>query len=189
MIWSILIATIESRKAQLDVLLAHLEVQKIEGVEIITMSDNRQMSIGAKRQKMLEMCTGDYVCFIDDDDTVPDNYISSIMKGISEGVDCIGFLVMLTGWHPTPTLCSLSNKWDGWHDNRGGYKYVRCPNHLSVIKRDHCLKIGYKDLRGAEDSDFSLRLKASGLCKTEHFINEVMYHYRYKHEPNKYQLL
>lgn len=185
---SICIATIESRKTKFDFLVQYLNIIKTDDVEIVSLCDNKQMSIGLKRQKLLEMSTGEYICFIDDDDMVPVNYVQKIIEGINKKVDCVGFLVRLSGWGPVDIMCSLSNQWDGWYDNVGGFKYVRCPNHLSVIKREHCLKIGYKDLRGAEDSDFSLRLKASGLCKTEHFINEELYHYRYQHEPNKYTI-
>jgi glycosyltransferase involved in cell wall biosynthesis len=183
---SILIATIESRFHQFNILLEHLKEQKVEGVEILSYSDNKQISIGNKRQALLNKARGEYVCFIDDDDWVPSTYISKIMEGINNGVDCVGFLVALDGWGHERIICSLSNKWDGWYDNVGGYRFVRCPNHLSVIKKAHCLTIGYPDLRCGEDSDFSIRLKSSGLIKTEHFINEIMYEYRFKFEAGKY---
>ena len=180
---SILIATIEERKSEFLNLLRFLEKQLPENgsVEIVHCSDNREISIGAKRQKLLKMANGEYVCFIDDDDMVHANYIDKILSAIGEGVDCIGFLVAMDGWESNRIICSLSNHWDGWHENSGGYRFVRCPNHLSVLRLEHCLKIGYPDKRGGEDADFSLALKESGLVKTEIFIPEIMYEYRFKH--------
>lgn len=179
---SILIATIQERQGQFLALKSYIEAQLPEsGVEVVFCCDNREMSIGAKRQQLLEMAQGEYVCFIDDDDMIHPEYVPKIMSAIGMGVDCVGFLVALDGWENNRIICSLSNQWQGWYDNVGGYRFVRCPNHLSVLKREHCLAIGYRDKRGGEDADFSLALKASGLVKTEHFITEIMYEYRFKH--------
>lgn len=180
---SICIATITSRKDEFDLLVQHLNKQMVEGVEIIHYCDNRELNVGHKRQKMLERSRGEYVCAIDDDDWVPDYYMSKIMEGIEKDVDCIGFLVRLFGYGLHPILCSISNRWDGWNEDEGGFKFTRCPNHLAVIKRKHALQIGFPNKKTGEDADFSMALKKSGLIKTEHFINEVMYDYR--HDGNK----
>ncbi len=183
---SVLIATIDSRREVFGNLLIYLNNIKINDVEIISLCDNKEMNIGAKRNELLKMATGEYVCFIDDDDWIPSDYFKQIMEGINKGVDCVGFQVNYTVDNNQPILCDLSNQWDGWHDNMGGFRYVRCPNHLSPMKREHALQIGYPDIRFGEDADFSLRLKASGLLQTEHYIPKVMYDYQFKNEPNKY---
>lgn len=184
---TICIATINSRKAKFDHLVKYLNETKIDEVEIISICDNKEMNIGYKRNLLLQQAKGEYVAFIDDDDMVPNNYFTKIFEGINKDVDCIGFLVRLTGWASYPIICSLSNQWGGWYSDVAGFKYVRCPNHLSPMKREIALEIGYpNDKRTGEDADFSLRLKASGLIKSEHMINEVMYEYQFKNEPNKY---
>lgn len=184
---SVLIATIDSRKYKFDALVKYLNEIKTDDVEILSICDNKEMNIGYKRNLLLQQSKGAYVCFIDDDDMIPYDYFTKVFEGIEQNVDCIGFLVRLTGWASYPIICSLSNQWNGWFSDFGGYKYVRCPNHLSPMKREHALAIGYpNNKRTGEDADFSLRLKASGLIKTEHYIPKIMYDYRFKNEPNKY---
>lgn len=180
---SILIGTIESRSEQFSSLLMYLNNQKTKDVEILSLCDNKEISIGAKRQHLLEMAKGDYVSFIDDDDWCSHNYVSNILEAIKTKPDCIGFLINCKG---TPGVtASASNKWDAWGDKVGGFDYVRTIYHKNPVKRSIALQIGYKDLRFAEDHDYSLRLKQSGLLKTEEFINEVMYEYRFKFEDPK----
>ena len=64
-------------------------------------------------------------------------------------------------------------------DAHGRNEYLRYNNHLSPIKREIALKIGYKDMKFAEDFDYAKRLKVSGLIKTEYYINKDLYHYKY----------
>lgn len=183
---SVLIPTIESRREVFSNLLIYLNNIKTDEVEIVSLCDNKQMNIGTKRNELLKLAKGEYVCFIDDDDWLPKDYFELVMEGINEGVDCVGFQVNYIVENNPPILCDLSNKWSGWFDDRGGFKYVRCCNHLSPMKWQHAVAIQYKDIRFGEDADFSLRLKASGLLQTEHYIPKVMYEYRFKNEPGKY---
>lgn len=180
---SILIATIESRKDLYNNLLMHINNQKTDDVEIISACDNKEISIGAKRQALLRMAAGDYVSFVDDDDMISSNYIKNILKAIETNPDCIGFLINCSG--TSGVTASASNQWLTWGDKVGGFDYVRTIYHKNPIKRSIALQVGYKDLRFAEDHDYSLRLKQSGLLKSEEFINEVMYEYRFKYEDPK----
>ncbi len=180
---SILIPTTESRREMFGNLMLHLNNIITDEIEIISICDNKEMSIGAKRQKQLEMAKGEYVTSIDSDDWVPSYYIDRILGAIKTKPDCIGFLINCKG---TPGVtASASNKWNAWGDNVGGFDYVRTIYHKNPIKRSIALQIGYKDLRFAEDHDYSLRLKQSGLLQSEEFINEVMYEYRFQYEDPK----
>lgn len=179
---SICIATLESRKHYFENITNHLRSQILEynqqnEVEIIFERDNKEVSVGVKRQKMIERAKGNYVVHIDDDDTVPYFYTTKILKAIEENPDCIGFKVLC---HNLPgRMASVSNKYDKWESNKDGFDYVRTIHHLTPVKREIALKIGYKDIRCGEDADYSLRLKQSGLLKSEVFIDEVMYEYLY----------
>src|SRR5271165_925930 len=98
MILSILIATMTSRRDKFSLLMGHLQKQKTQGVEIIANCDDGQLSIGTKRQILLSQAQGKYVCFIDDDDWVPENYIANILSAVETNPDCVGFLVALDGY-------------------------------------------------------------------------------------------
>lgn len=188
---SILIPTIFSREKPFGELYQFLSNQlEEEGiwneVEIVHECDDRTMSIGDKRQLLLSRSYGDYVVFIDDDDAVPGDYCLTLWNAIKESpeADCIGFLQECTFNGSTPKSSSLSNRWDAWAENVGGFNYVRTPFFPNPIRREIAMEIGYKDMRFGEDHDFSIRLKESGLIKNEIFINRVMYYYQYTHAPH-----
>ena len=66
---SILICTIKSREAYLKELIEELDYQiQFKEVQVLWLGDNKSMSVGAKRNKLLSIADGEWVCFIDDDD-------------------------------------------------------------------------------------------------------------------------
>jgi len=180
---SILIPSTFDRLAMTRKLVDYLNTQTQRDVEIVTKFDNRELSIGAKRQLMVEQSEAEYVVFIDSDDWVSEDYISSIMTALEKSPDCVGFEIECSG--TKGKTASASNKWDKWDDNRGGFDYVRTIYQKNPTKREIVLAIGYKDLRYAEDSDYSKRLKESGLLKTEEYIPRVLYYYQYKYQNPK----
>jgi glycosyltransferase involved in cell wall biosynthesis len=180
MILSILIATVVERKEKFNILYSFLQKQLVNNVEILFESDNKEISIGKKRQNLLEKANGKWVVFIDDDDWVSDDYINSIVEALKENPDCVGFYIECSG--TKGKTASVSNKWDDWKNNIEGFDYIRTPYQKSPIKKEICLNISYKDMRFGEDYDFSKRLKESNLIKTEVFIPKVLYYYRYSFE-------
>ncbi len=186
---SILIPTIIGRDAAYkklhDKLTAQLSNHGIwNEIEIVSECDDRTMSIGNKRQLLMNRAYGDFIVYIDDDDDAPDDYCLSLWMAIKNNadIDSIGFLqtCILDGRHKTSCL---SNRFAEWAENVDGFNYVRTPFFPTPIRRDIAMQIGYADLRYGEDFDFSVRLKQSGLIKNEHFINKVLYIYQYTTRP------
>ena len=71
---SILILSIPSRIKQLETLLEKLENQfDDDRVEILVMLDNKSFHIYEKRNELLDMARGEYLCFLDDDDNVAEH--------------------------------------------------------------------------------------------------------------------
>ena len=105
---SILTPTIPGRERQLQALQWRIEEQiqalqtHIEDrssalrssgqVEHLIFSDNRQRSIGAKRQALLDIARGQYIAFVDDDDDIADSYVSELLAAAASGADVITFL-------------------------------------------------------------------------------------------------
>ncbi len=188
MILSILIPSTFDRQEMTAVLVEHLEFQIYRSlaqldVEIIVDFDNREVSIGAKRQRMLETANGEYVVMIDSDDLVPDNYIQEVLKALRSKPDCIGHKIECSG--TSGKTESVSIRYQQWCEKRYGFDYIRTPYPKVPIRKDICLKIGYKDMRYGEDHDFSKRLKFSKLIKKEAYIDQVLYFYRYKEANHK----
>jgi hypothetical protein len=185
---SILICTIKGRENQFQALLGTIKkqllIEHMQEVELLTKIDNKEISVGAKREALLNCAKGDYVVFIDDDDSVADDYIEQILKAIQHNPDCIGFKIECN-MEGIKHKAIASNIYDDWCENVDGFKYCRTIYHKTPVRREIALQIGFKDMRFGEDYDYSKRLKASGLLKKEYFIDKYLYFYNYKFENPK----
>jgi glycosyltransferase involved in cell wall biosynthesis len=193
---SICIATIPEREALFNALCDEL-VRQAERAGlthevqlIIDASPRGSITIGAKRQAMNERATGQYVVHIDDDDWVAPDYIERVFEAIGSNPDCVGHYELCEGMDGGPALAVWTNAAPDWgtdtiHAKKMGAKHVRTPFHKTPIKRQIALQVPFKDISFAEDHDFSKRLKASRLIRTEAFIPRVLYIYRYHYEPHE----
>ena len=79
---SIMILSIPSRTESVTALVKKLEKQlgNRRSVEILVFSDNCSQSISSKRNVVLQAARGRFVCFLDDDDGVSNDYIDYILK-------------------------------------------------------------------------------------------------------------
>jgi hypothetical protein len=181
---TICIPSVQERHHIFTELFNHISKQIIDPleVEILCDIDNKEVSIGAKRQRMLQKALGKYITMVDDDDFVADDYVEKILKAIESNPDFIGFEIECSGIAGKTE--SVSNSWNDWGEKVGGFDYVRTPYHKSPIKTEIARQIGFKDMRYAEDYDFSKRLKQSSLIQNEVFIQKIMYFYRFKDEPH-----
>lgn len=178
---SILICTIPTRFKLLNELKASLTFQS-NGYNVEILSDSESGTIGAKRQRLLVAATGDYVAYIDDDDDINPQYIKLIFTHLGD-CDVIGFEGEITTNGRNKKRFTISKEHP--YEEKGGV-YYRYNNHLSPIRREIALKIGYKDMQFGEDFDYAMRLKESGLIKTEKYIYTPMYFYRYNTYKKSY---
>jgi hypothetical protein len=142
--------------------------------EIISCIDDGSMTIGEKRNLMVSNANGKYVCFIDDDDIISDKYLSSFVDMIGKDFDCSDLKgIYYNGSIKKPFYHSVQiSDWSETKDS-----YLRCPNHLNMIRKDIVKKVPFKSIRNAEDKDFSIRLRDSKLLQNEFKTNEILYHY------------
>jgi glycosyltransferase involved in cell wall biosynthesis len=173
MILSVLICTIPTRKALFDDLINSLESQWVEGVEILY--NDQGGTVGSKRQTLLNQAKGDYVSFVDDDDSVSENYISSIIEATKTKPDCIGICGIMTTNGMLKKNWYISMDYHSWHEEKGCY--YRHTNHLSPVKREIALQVGFPDKSHGEDYDYSMGLRNK--LKTEVKIPFGIYHYQY----------
>jgi glycosyltransferase involved in cell wall biosynthesis len=182
---SILICTIPERQPMFKELFAELTEQcKCCNSMVQIVWDDRpkgSVTIGQKRNDLLAQSLGDYIVYIDDDDTVHPNYISEILKAIEKQPDCIGFKIKCNMEGVIYNAAS-SMKYD-WEENVDGFKYVRYIYHKTPVKREIALQTGFPDKSFGEDYQYSMRLKT--LLTKEIFIDEFLYNYNYKYENPK----
>jgi glycosyltransferase involved in cell wall biosynthesis len=177
---SILILTLPHRKRKFDSLYLGLKIQAAyhpEQVEIIT--DNSEVdTIGEKRNRLLQMAKGKYVCFIDDDDTVSYQYIDLLMEGIFIDADCCSLRGHYSVDGVEDGLFEHSLRYSEWKTTDNFIKYERYPNHLNCIKSSIAKQFKFPEKNFGEDHDWSKQIHESGLIKTEHYIPEVIYFYK-----------
>lgn len=177
---SILIPTLSSRRPLCDSLHWHLVQQKTEEVEILVYEDNGEEAIGKKRNDLLDWAKGEYVCYFDDDDIPSKDYVKHILEGIEKGVDCVSLRGVITWDGENPELFEHSIKYDAYKTNdTGAIKYERYPNHLNAIKSSIAKQFKFPEINFGEDTDWATQIHKSGLIKTEHYVDAVIYHYQY----------
>lgn len=191
MILSILIATTYSRNNTLQKLIENINNQisiynLSSKIELIVVFDEKQVSVGYKRQKLLECASGKYVCYIDSDDNISDTYCKDIVDAIEQNPnsECVGFLIECN-MDGKIELAIASNRYSDWCENKNGFRYCRTIYHKTPVRRDIALMVGFEDLRFAEDYKYAVGLKKTGLLKNEIFIDKVLYYYNYKYENPK----
>jgi Glycosyl transferase family 2 len=175
-IFSILIASLESRKFHLDHLMSILNKQKTSEIEIVVNVDNGAKTIGDKRNELITAAHGEYIAFVDDDDEVDTEYVSLILSAIKKSrPDCVGIKGIITkdGRHPKQFIHSI--KVQKWCEQR--CIYYRYPNHLNPVKRELARRVIFPSKSWGEDRDYSDIIRK--LIKTQEMISKSIYFYRF----------
>lgn len=183
-ILTIMIPTTVDRREQFANLINELQRQRmgfrIEGlVEIIWREDNKEISVGLKRQQLLEDAKGEFVVGFDSDDFPAPTYLEDILNSLLSNpeIDHVGFIedCDIDG-AKSRSIFSIKHK--SWDEKEEGYDQVRCANPKSVIRRTKALQVGYKDLRWGEDRVFAEAV--TPLLESEVFIDKPLYKYIHK---------
>ena len=144
-------------------------------VEFIYLGDNKTFSVGMKRNIMLRLAQGEFLCFVDDDDKLSGEYVREIYNAIEKSpeADCIVFDVAISqnGGAFLPVKYGIEFS----RDRNFSDHFERLPNHLMVIKREIALKVDFPDKNIGEDSSFSRQLVKH--IKVQKRINKILYFY------------
>ena len=180
--WSVLIPTIAERGAQLGKLIESIREKASRlapalRYEVCVDFDNRETSVGLKRQRLLQGAKGKYMSFIDDDDEITDAYIEDLWAMIQGGHDTMrlrGQMLEYPFVHSTEiTLSSFA----ATHDEPPLFQ--RPPNHLNPMLTDVAKMVSFKDAKRGEDLDWTLALYRTGYLKNEYRSDPSRVHYIY----------
>lgn len=176
---SILVTTLSSRAPLLGELLGKLRRQLMPNVEVVVFEDNKEFSVGWKRNKLIDEARGEFICFVDDDDDIADDYVLQIMTAIEKhpNIDCIGFrgLLSIAGRGSHQVHYSLENQ----GQVESGGTYYRLPGHLTPLRKAAIARCRFPDQSFGEDADFSAQLMRTKCLKSEAFVDKVLYHYQF----------
>lgn len=183
---SLLIPTIKRHETLLAELMQELnkQIEPYEGQVEILIDDHETDSTGLKRNRLLKKAKGKYLAFFDADDKPSENYINWLMEGIEKDVDCCSLKGIITYDGVNPEIFEHSIKYSEWKSTNNEIKHERYPNHLNCIKSSIAKKFKFPDQSWAEDKAWSDLVHQSGLIKTEHYIEGVLYHYLYQSNKN-----
>ena len=192
---SIGILTLNGRENYFNRLMHHIKLAAnkwAEQLELIVAKDNKEASVGTKRNQVLDQANGKFVCFIDDDDMISADYFDDVMNAIiqNDDVDSIGFNGMYYVDEKPMMVFKHSSQFNDTRvlekvfDNGGNHtgdkvvQYRKC-NHLNPVRTTLAKQIRFNEISYGEDSDYSTRLYESNLLKKETYIDKILYHYLY----------
>lgn len=173
--WTIGIPTVPARRKIRQRVLDQLDkqIEPYDDIELLVLEDNRKRELGVKRQALVDMAQGQYICFIDDDDLISDDYIQKIHPLLDGVADCVGITaqISLEGADWVDVHYSKDNKQRNLPDC-----YLRPIQHLTPVKTEHVKKIPYRGHRH-EDSDWARRMINAQHLQVENKCDGVVYYY------------
>lgn len=179
---SILIPSVVERLECLTNIVRKINQQIAGGpVEVLVCLENKKRTTGRKRNELIEQAQGKFVVFVDDDDTLSDDYVSQLLTHIKENpeADCIVFDVMVNIVNQKrKKLCKYGIEYKyGQNPNF----YTRKPNHLMCYRKSIAESHKYKNISYKEDDEWGER--ACKNIKNQIRIDKVLYTYDYRHKP------
>ena len=147
-------------------------------IHLVIAKDNKEMTIGQKRELLYSKAEGLYSIQIDDDDELAPNAIKIILEAIKSNPEmpCITFRekCIINGEYKSS---NHSIKYGRWQDNFDGYDYVRTPFYKDVIRTDLAKSVPFPHIRWNEDEQWSYAIMP--LLTSEIHIDEELYYYNY----------
>jgi glycosyltransferase involved in cell wall biosynthesis len=126
-------------------------------------------TIGRKINKGLRLATGRYVCVVDDDDEVSENYVDSLLKAIQQEPDVVTF--------------GVRRNEETYYLRAGADEHAA--NHLCAWKREIALSAPCLPRNYGWDVVWYTALQL--VKRTEYHIHEVLYKYNYSKEGTRAQ--
>ena len=176
-----------------------LGLRKFEQVDVLIQEDQSAMlygdpaGVGDSRESLRRLSSGEYICFLDDDDLIAPDYVSTILP-LLDGIDQVGFEVKAFRDHEpiAPTIHSLAcGNWSeetgfapGTSKQKITTKYLRDISHINPMRRDLALACPMSGGVG-EDHRWADGMRKTGLVRTEHYISSgPMYFYLWRTRKN-----
>ena len=145
-------------------------------VEILGLFDNKKRTVGEKRQDLLNIARGEYLVFIDDDDRIADDYVSTIIDALINHpeTDCVVFDCICTTNNSKMVYGKYGIEYDYYEDTVNNMWYGK-PAHTMVYKSSIAKEHVYSSTNFGEDVDWVKRACID--IKHQTRIDKVLYYY------------
>jgi hypothetical protein len=180
--WTILVPTLGERRPLFERLMRGLlpQLDPFEGrVNVVAWWNNGVPRLPEIRQAMVFGARSEYVSFVDDDDLVPDYFVTEVVSALAERPDYVGWQVQCySDGHPT-AVSYHSLRHGRWRND--GPRYFRDISHLNPIRRDLALLADFRRTKPGrpEDRAWVDQIRQTGKVRQEVMIDRIMYHYLY----------
>lgn len=177
----ILVLTMPTRKEFLARLVCILQPQiDYKNASVLYRICDPKYTLGENRDMLRRCSQGEYIVFIDDDDVVPSDYVSTILP-LLDGVDYIGYDVQCSIDGKMMPVTHHSLQYAGWYEDENGF--YRDISHINPMRRVLALLEPMEGGHG-EDKRWADRMRARSVLKAEHYIPRVMYEYQFRSEKH-----
>lgn len=190
--WTILIPTIGQRAASLRALLGRLlpQTEPYAGrVRVLAAFNNGSPALPEIRQRLVEATTTEYLSFVDDDDMVSEDFVSSVMGALETNPDYVGFRVNYLADGRHRGIIDHSLKHGGWREERNPYRWLRDITHINPMRSAVARAADFR-VAGAgqiEDRPWVEQVRNSGLLETEVHIPRPLYDYQWSRRGSAWQ--
>ena len=186
---TILIPTLYSRMKKLDKLVMELNYQiQSRPVQLLWIGDNKSMTTGEKRNLLLNSAKGEWICYIDDDDRISANYVSTILEAIESNPDKT--VITFKGEQTTDGKRDLDFKYSvsygrNFKKDEDGKKWkVMLPDHLCVWRKEK-ISESFQHKNIGEDHSWAKAMALTYTDKDEVNLNDYLYFYDYNRETTE----
>ncbi len=182
---SILTPSVPSRIGTTSFAMLLQQLQKQIGsisVEHLVLLDNKTRTVGAKRQALLDIARGQYVAFVDDDDSVSADYIAELLPRLASGADVVTFEQYATVDGETGRIifdaaCRIDEPWESGGTAR------RRPWHVCAWRRDLAIQGVFTETNYGEDAAWVSQV--APLARNHLHIPKVLHYYRHSAETTE----
>ena len=161
-------------------------------IELIGFFDNKKRSVGHKRNELLRLAQGEYMVFIDDDDDIANDFVSTIMGTLqaNPSADCVVYdcITTIDGNIHAQTYSKYSIAYEYHQIESVGpnplnpaatikFQWRGKPAHTMVYKSELAKRHVYINQNYGEDVDWVKR--ACMDIRNEIRIDKVLYFYNF----------
>jgi hypothetical protein len=140
------------------------------------------LSIGKKREGLVNVSNGKYVCFLDDDEDIAPNYVETLVRLCQHNADVITFRNLTctdTYW----TIVDMSLQYQVNDQASPNFITRRRPWHICPVKSEFAKLYPFEDINYGEDYDWMSKLLTH--CTTESHTDAVLHMYKHSSKTSE----
>lgn len=188
LILSILIPSIPERKDKLErlLLLLNRQIETISehpmlgNVEVVVNNSksflDEGVTVGEKRNQLIEQAQGKYVCFLDDDESIAPNYVETLLRLCNEDKDVCTFraVIKLTDYWG---LVDMKLAYKNNDQSSPEYTIRRTAWHICPVRREFATMYQFENKNNAED--FAWFEKVLTNCVSDAHTERILFQYNH----------